>query len=263
MKKGFTLAEVLITLGIIGVVAALTIPTLINDFKKKAYVNQLRAGYTILNQGFKLMMSVEGIEDYEQSELASAIESNGADTDVVASEQAAVDVLQKYFKKIQVVSRADLRGKSSCADLVGKGPRFWNLGNKNNCSGNYNMYFHLANGMSMSMFLFGKCGTVSASEDEIKSHGGKMLKNCGMIDLDVNGEKGPNQWGRDAFRFRLTQSGYVIPMKGKDDNIRSGIFDQETIKNTIITNCNPNSTSSEGWGCAARIIEVDNWKMEY
>ena len=35
MKRGFTLAEVLITLGIIGVVAALTIPTLINNYQKK------------------------------------------------------------------------------------------------------------------------------------------------------------------------------------------------------------------------------------
>lgn len=36
MKKAFTLAEVLITLGIIGVVAALTIPTLVNNYRKKA-----------------------------------------------------------------------------------------------------------------------------------------------------------------------------------------------------------------------------------
>ena len=35
MKKGFTLAEVLITLGIIGVVAALTIPMLIADSRKE------------------------------------------------------------------------------------------------------------------------------------------------------------------------------------------------------------------------------------
>ena len=34
-KKGFTLAEVLITLGIIGVVAALTMPALINKYQKK------------------------------------------------------------------------------------------------------------------------------------------------------------------------------------------------------------------------------------
>ncbi len=35
MKKAFTLAETLITLGVIGVVAALTLPTLINSYKNK------------------------------------------------------------------------------------------------------------------------------------------------------------------------------------------------------------------------------------
>ena len=42
MKKGFTLAEVLITLGIIGVVAALTMPMLIQNYKNRVYVNQLK-----------------------------------------------------------------------------------------------------------------------------------------------------------------------------------------------------------------------------
>ena len=36
-KKGFTLAEVLITLGIIGVVAALTIPTLVQNYQTKSW----------------------------------------------------------------------------------------------------------------------------------------------------------------------------------------------------------------------------------
>ena len=42
MKKffAFTLAEVLITLGIIGIVAALTMPSLIANYKKMAYASQ-------------------------------------------------------------------------------------------------------------------------------------------------------------------------------------------------------------------------------
>lgn len=39
MKKAFTLAEVLITLGIIGVVAAITLPTLIANYQKKSFRN--------------------------------------------------------------------------------------------------------------------------------------------------------------------------------------------------------------------------------
>ena len=42
MKKGFTLAEVLITLGIIGVVAAATIPSLITAYQKRATESQLK-----------------------------------------------------------------------------------------------------------------------------------------------------------------------------------------------------------------------------
>ena len=44
-KFAFTLAEVLITLGIIGVVAAMTMPSLIANYKKKQAVTQLKATY--------------------------------------------------------------------------------------------------------------------------------------------------------------------------------------------------------------------------
>ena len=47
-KAAFTLTEVLITLGIIGVVAALTLPTLISNHKKQTYVNQLKKAVNTL-----------------------------------------------------------------------------------------------------------------------------------------------------------------------------------------------------------------------
>ena len=53
-KKGFTLAEVLITLGIIGVVAAMTIPTLISNYQKKVTINRLKLSYSTLMQVFKM-----------------------------------------------------------------------------------------------------------------------------------------------------------------------------------------------------------------
>jgi prepilin-type N-terminal cleavage/methylation domain-containing protein len=54
-KKGFTLAEVLITLGIIGIVAALTIPNLLTNYKAKTYRTKLLEGYSILTQAAKRM----------------------------------------------------------------------------------------------------------------------------------------------------------------------------------------------------------------
>lgn len=52
--KAFTLAEVLITLGIIGVVAAMTIPTLINNYQKESAVTSVKAFYSEMSQAIKL-----------------------------------------------------------------------------------------------------------------------------------------------------------------------------------------------------------------
>ena len=52
--KGFTLAEVLITLGIIGIVAAMTIPTLVHNYQKKVTINRLKHTYATLMQVFKM-----------------------------------------------------------------------------------------------------------------------------------------------------------------------------------------------------------------
>ena len=53
-KSGFTLAEVLITLGIIGVVAAMTIPTLIERYKEQELVTRWFKFYSLLQQAIKL-----------------------------------------------------------------------------------------------------------------------------------------------------------------------------------------------------------------
>ena len=49
-KRGFTLAEVLITLGIIGVVAAITIPSLISKIGKRQLESQIKASYATIAQ---------------------------------------------------------------------------------------------------------------------------------------------------------------------------------------------------------------------
>ena len=53
-KWAFTLAEVLITLGIIGVVAAMTLPTLIQKYQEKVTVNKLKKMYSVLSQAYNL-----------------------------------------------------------------------------------------------------------------------------------------------------------------------------------------------------------------
>lgn len=53
-KIGFSLAEVLITLGIIGIIAAITIPSLITKYQKQRTVTQLKKTYSVLQQAIKM-----------------------------------------------------------------------------------------------------------------------------------------------------------------------------------------------------------------
>ena len=53
----FTLAEVLVTLGIIGVVSAMTVPTLMQNYQRQSYVTQLHKVYNEMSQVFQQMMT--------------------------------------------------------------------------------------------------------------------------------------------------------------------------------------------------------------
>ena len=68
-KRAFTLAETLITLGIIGVVAALTIPTLIQSYKKREIETSLQKIYSTVNQAIKRAELDYG--EYESWEFTS------------------------------------------------------------------------------------------------------------------------------------------------------------------------------------------------
>ena len=54
MKNAFTMAEILITLGVIGIVAALTIPGLIANHRKKVVTTRMQKFYSVMNQSIKL-----------------------------------------------------------------------------------------------------------------------------------------------------------------------------------------------------------------
>lgn len=73
-KFAFTLAEVLITLGIIGVVSAMTIPSLIQSYKEKQTVVTLKKFYSTMSQAFNLAKS-QGVEpeDWATEKLLMAM----------------------------------------------------------------------------------------------------------------------------------------------------------------------------------------------
>lgn len=94
-NSGFTLAEVLITLGIIGVVAALTIPTLINKYQKQAVAAQVKKFYTNMSQAIKLSEVENGEFKYWKYDDTNELYDN---------------YLSKYLKVIQVQRNIHMYG---------------------------------------------------------------------------------------------------------------------------------------------------------
>ena len=95
-KVAFALAEVLITLGIIGAVAALTLPSIINDYQMKQSIASLKQHYSVITNAFHQAMSHDEVSDFTKSALGKSFSSGN-----VSNVQVYIS---KYFNNAKVVS---------------------------------------------------------------------------------------------------------------------------------------------------------------
>jgi len=103
MKKAFTLAETLITLGIIGIVAALTIPTFVENYREKQIVVKLKKFYSTFSQAYQMAINDHGtIDTWELTDKAWTYDEDGKQTDLTdetyASMQKFFDIIIPYYK---------------------------------------------------------------------------------------------------------------------------------------------------------------------
>ena len=240
---GFTLAEVLITLGIIGVVAAMTIPTLIKNYQKTVWVNQLKKSVSTIENGFKLMLADEGVDALRDTKLGHLYPYVYNPDDDLDEHN---EILKKYFKiGYNLESKADKiktfvfddNGKEYQKTLDSKGYDW--------CGSDASAKINLVDGSTI--------GLEFSSDFSKKNFQGE-------VDIDVNGDKkGPNQCGRDIFDFMLLQNGNLVPKYGKYYADGDDERYYKTSSKSWVT-CNP--SNGVGIGCAARIIE-NGWKMDY
>ena len=95
-KIAFTLVEVLVTLGIVGVISTLTIPNIISNYQKKVYVAQLQKVHNqVLNAIEAILADEEADSLYETSIHCSDEEY---DNNPELCHQSTGDFLKKYFK---------------------------------------------------------------------------------------------------------------------------------------------------------------------
>ena len=125
---------------------------------------------------------------------------------------------------------------------------------------------YLADGAVIAVHLYSEPPAYEENAEyhkEIKAAGGKLFESVGTLIMDVNGVQSPNVIGRDIYRFIVGDDGVLYPQGGADEAKNSAPSDYREIMwdgNDYQSTCN--TQSSEGWGCAARIME-EGWQRKY
>lgn len=224
-KKGFTLAEVLITLGIIGIVAEMTIPTLMQNFQTQTTVTSLKKAYSVLSSAYTLAVQENGTPD--NWDLVAINDPTGSK-----------NIMSSLAPHLKIIK--------NCGTDAGCFPPSVNykflhggvwgiLDNEP-----YRAKAMLADGSLIAINSFGSCAPTGM--DSV------LQTLCGVIYVDINGLKGPNTWGYDLFPFYIAKDG-IVPYGTKTDT--STTFDNGCKDKTI----------AAGTGCTAWVMYNEN--MDY
>ena len=238
-KIAFTLAEILITLGIIGVVASLTLPSVIQNYKKQVTVNQLKKAYSTLGQVAQKAFADNGPAGFE-----AGAELKGDDV------KAFFDTYWlPYFKGVEVYP-------------IKKKP---NLNNsEGNCKDCYlclngvladthiyttydagRIFFSTADGMTYFVYMITWVNDKYDENGNLISQDGVYMSDQ-LVYVDVNGIKPPNTFGKDVFVFNIDFNNGVVRPKSYN-------FNQADIDHDCKT---------YGISCATKIMR-EGWKINY
>lgn len=255
-NKAFTLAEVLITLGIIGVVSALTIPILMTKINNNRTYNHLLKVRATFEQGIKLMLAEDNTSNVSGTEFF--INNNYA-----ANEK----YLPRYFKVKSSSKTYGFGGSYTYAqikqDHTGNKLYYRNL----NSTGRYQHYL-ASQLMTGEIFVFYLFNNVLSMYGSIIDKNKKIPPLVGKIEIDLNGTAQPNTIGRDIFAFYISDDGHLVPQgsleyalantaSGDIEEAKSSTYYWKSATKTSNNGCNTDSSiyTGTGRGCTGRIFE--------
>jgi len=215
-KIAFTLAEVLITILIIGIITSLVIPEIINDTQNQEYYVLMKKNFSALSDATKRM-----------------ILDNGGTFDGFFNNPN--DMQNKFGNYLVFTKKCD----AYVHGCFYSGTKAWK-----NLHGDYG-WFDFTDYPTAIMNNGGLIRFALSTSDCSTKYGTKdpAEHTCGWIDVDVNGFKQPNVMGRDIFRFWITKSG-IYP---------NGITNDYYSNRDVFCN-KDNSHSYSGRGCAAKVL---------
>jgi len=201
-KAFFTLAEVLLTLAIIGIIAAMTLPALLNSTNKMENVVALKKAYETLSQITYSIMA----------------ENGGSMPAALSSATTPENLANVFIPKLNVAKNcgvASTKATGCFPDITYKflgGDDWQNIATNTGCSTiltNDNMaYSFNSTSASCTADWSNPTGTTSSP----------LFNTCGTVSIDINGpNKGPAIMGRDVFTFALTRKG-LIPRGAYSEN---------------------------------------------
>ncbi|MCR4881225.1 MAG: type II secretion system GspH family protein [bacterium] len=271
-RKAFTLAEVLITLLLIGVVAAFTIPVFISEFSKNKWTLAFKRSFA---ETYNALGRIALDEDCAKSLTCTNIFRGGQDASTMelgkklASTMSTARICGKGEKEGAVTDQC-FSHEISIGLSGGKKQTLYQTMTESesgqigfNDSNPFYTYI-TTRGVSYAVFSFGlNCLNAVTDENrelvntyidwyvhEADKPDNQMLSLCGFIVVDVNADQPPNIWGRDVFGIWLTDRSVlgVYPFGGDYDRQFGG-------------KCSYNA-NGDTRGCAAQIIK-DGWVMKY
>lgn len=213
-KKAFTLAEVLITLGIIGVVAAITLPSLITNIQSKVKMEQIRTAKYKFTLATDKMNSLGLIHPYHSTE-------------------DFIKELQKHLKLAKVCDLAHIKGCWPTDVIMANGrvyeiteartgKQFLMPSNQYSDYSSPNVGIVTADGIPMILSFNTKCDPLDEGKQyPWSTSDNKPVSNatagCIAGMMDINGSKGPNKIGEDIILFNATGFGSdcAINLNGK------------------------------------------------
>ena len=220
-RIGFTMAEILLSLTIIGVVAAITLPSLTGNINERTWNSQRKALYARMSQAIALMPALNGYGTLKEESSAGA--SDAVDT---AAETFVTAGLSKVLKINNVCDHEHIQDCGIAekittlnGSIIETPVKMSELNSKMRSGSAYGSFslidtnaaaFETANGESILTFYNPSC---APSLNENVSYY-IQPKICANFIFDLNGNKGPNTVGKDiGFMTVLypTDSSVVAP----------------------------------------------------
>ena len=221
-QVAFTLAEVLITLGIIGVVAAMALPALINNARNKQFEAGLKKSYSVISQAFEMYQAKTGERATKQLFVGKKFKDN----------------IMPYFNVLK-----------DCGSGV-----FYQNGECMPAGNNPYKTYDGTTGFGIFATYFEEGSFILSDGSLIRIyHQNWGNTNC-FIAVDVNGFlKNPNRAGFDVFVFELTNDGKILPVGHPDSTYpcNPSLWDGH-VQNTCSTKFNNNG--SNGISCTYKAL---------